>query len=88
VPRSLREQMILQSASSQLSVWIYQPTGATYAVGQPIRVCVSSSAKLQLPFISRSLTLSENATMRLENVAASNPYTSGNSTGTNPCPTS
>lgn len=78
----------LQNASSQLSVWIYQPTGATYAVGQPIRVCISSSAPLQLPFISKTLTLSENATMRLENVAGSNPYSSGNSTGSNPCPTS
>lgn len=81
----------LQAGSSDVTaaaVWIYQPTGATFAVGQPIRVCVLTTVKFPTPMGTPTTTIAQAATMRIETAASSNPYTAGNPSGTLPsaCP--
>jgi Flp pilus assembly protein TadG len=86
----------LQSGSSDVSaakVWIYQPSGATYATGQAVRVCVVTTVSFPTPIGAPSTTIAEAATMRLEQIsstASSLPYTSGNPSGNMPsqCPSS
>jgi Flp pilus assembly protein TadG len=81
----------LQNGSSDvtnpLSVWIYQPSGATYSVGQPVRVCVSATVAFPSPIGTPSATITQSATMRIEQVGSTTtfPYTN---TGTMPtsCP--
>jgi Flp pilus assembly protein TadG len=90
----------LRSGSSdvtQAQVWIYQPASATlgYVSGQPLRVCVVSTVTFPSPIGSPPITMAQIGTMRIEQVqsgvaATTNPYASGNPTGTMPsqCPTS
>ena len=84
----------LQAGSSDVTspaqIWIYQPgTSPTYAVGQPVRVCVV--ATVRYPFFGvggTSSTMAQVATMRIEETSSSSstlPYsTSGNSADGNP----
>lgn len=86
----------LQAGSSDVTkpaaVWIYQPTGATYKVGQPVRVCVVATVTFPTPIGTPATTIAQAATMRIEQVASSGsvlPFASTNPTGTMPtqCPT-
>ena len=83
----------LQAGSSDVTpvaVWIYQPTGATYKTGQPVRVCVVTTVRFPTPIGAPATTIAEAATMRIEQVSASStlPYTPNNPTGSMPgqCP--
>jgi hypothetical protein len=57
-----------------------------YASGQPIRVCVIAIVIFPSPIGAPSATIAQMATMRIEQVPTSgtNPWTSGNPTGTMP----
>lgn len=76
--------------SSGVQVFVYQPTGATYAAGQPIRVCLVSTVKYPTPISTFTSTIVQSATMRIEqtNGTTTSPYAAGN-VGTMPssCPT-
>jgi Flp pilus assembly protein TadG len=77
---------------AKAQVWIYQPSSATsYAIGQPIRVCVLSTVTFPSPIGSPSVTMSQMGTMRIESVPAgfatafpATPWDAGNPTGTRP----
>jgi hypothetical protein len=77
---------------TQAQAWVYQPTTTpiqTWAVGQQVRVCVTFKMIFPTPVGTPATTVTKTATMRLEQVAAANPYSVGN-VGTIPttCPTS
>lgn len=86
----------LRNGSSDVTaaaVWIYQPTGATYKAGQPVRACVLTTVRFPTPIGAPTTTIAENATMRIEQVANgvnTLPYTTNNPTGAMPsqCPSS
>lgn len=86
----------LQAGSSDVTpaaVWIYQPSGATYAVGQPVRVCVVTKVTFPTPIGAPTTTIAEAATMRIEQKATGSstlPFASTNPSGTMPtqCPSS
>lgn len=83
----------LQGGSSDVSaatVWVYQPTGATYRQGQPIRVCVATTVRFPTPIGSPAVTIAQAATMRIEVASGSSlPSTIGTGTSGMPsqCPT-
>jgi Flp pilus assembly protein TadG len=96
------QQYILAQAQPELAngsndvtpaqAWVYQPTTVpvqTWAVGQQVRVCVTFKMTFPTPVGTPATTVTKSATMRLEQVAAANPYSSGN-VGAIPatCPTS
>lgn len=69
---------------------IYKPTGATYKVGQPIRVCAAAIVKFPTPIGAPTVTIAQNATMRIEQITGSSlPATIGTGTSGMPtqCPT-
>ncbi|MDQ6836113.1 MAG: pilus assembly protein [Actinomycetota bacterium] len=73
-------------------IWIYQPTGATYQIGQPIRVCITAVVNFPSPMGTPTATMAQSATMRIEQLASGGyPYTAGNysgqSTPPSQCPT-
>jgi Flp pilus assembly protein TadG len=76
------------AVSSAAKVYIYQPTGITYAVGNSVRVCVVSTFTFPSPIGTPSTQVAMAATMRIEDTAAGAatlPYaTSGNSANGNP----
>ncbi len=76
--------------TSALKVYVYQPSGYTYATGQAVRVCVLSTVVFPSPIGTPSATIAQSATMRIEQVGsgATFPYTSTNPTTTLPsqCP--
>jgi Flp pilus assembly protein TadG len=84
----------LQAGSSDVTaaaVWIYQPSGATYAVGQSVRVCVVTTATFPTLIGTPRTTIAQSATMRIEQKATGSstlPFASNNPTGTMPtqCP--
>ncbi len=82
----------LQNGSSdvtQAQVWIYQPGSATYATGQPVRVCVVSTVTFPSPIGSPAATMAQAATMRIEQTNGSTlPYTAGNPGGASLPPSS
>lgn len=83
----------LQNGSTDVTamkVYIYQPSGSTYATGQPVRVCVYSTVTFPSPIGSPAAKITQSATMRIEQVGtgATFPYTTNNPTTTVPsdCP--
>ncbi len=96
------QQYILAQAQPELAngssdvtkaqVFVYQPTtvpAQTWKVSQQVRVCVVFKMTFPTPVGTPATTVTKSATMMLEQVAASNPYSAGN-VGTMPatCPTS
>lgn len=72
----------------QAQVWIYQPTTATsgYVSGAPLRVCVVSTVNFPSPIGTPSATVSQAATMRIEQfppgvTPTSTPWAAGNPAG-------
>lgn len=77
-----------QTVTTPAQVYIYQPTGATYAVGQAVRVCVVATITFPSPIGTPSTQVAMAATMRIEDTAAGDttlPYaTSGSTSNGNP----
>ena len=83
----------LQNGSSDVTspatAYIYQPTGATYASGQPIRVCIVATVKFPSPIGTPTAQITQSATMRIEQTAAgktSSPLATSTPASTTNCP--
>jgi Flp pilus assembly protein TadG len=84
----------LKAGSSDVTaaaVYIYQPTGATYKAGQPVRVCVLTTVRFPTPIGTPATTIAQSATMNIEVTNGTTfPFTANNPNSTIPsqCPTS
>lgn len=77
--------------TSKVEVYLYYPTGSSYAVGNPVRACVVSTVAL-LPMLGAgpSIQIVESATDRIEQApVAAAAWSTANNPGTVPaqCPT-
>lgn len=72
---------------SAVQVYIYYPSGSTGAVGQPVRVCVTSNVNF-IPLLGISNTgIVQTATMSVEDAAGSTPAWTPDSNVPSQCPT-
>ena len=81
-----QEQPELQAGTADVTTaqeWIYLPSGATYAIGQPIRACLVTTVRFPTPIGTPATTIAQAATMRIEslNGASSFPFSAGNPGG-------
>ena len=75
------------SGVSPVKVYVYYPSGSTGAVGQPVRVCVTSNVNF-IPLLGISNTeIVQTATMSVQNGQGTSPAWTPDSSVPQECPT-
>jgi Flp pilus assembly protein TadG len=75
--------------TSPAVAYVYQPSSATYAEGQPIRVCLVATVVFPSPIGTPTATIVESATMRIEQTpsgATSSPLATATPSASTGCP--